>query len=185
MFDKRIILTASILMAFVFTACEKDPPPPPEEAELITTVNYLLVSTGGDEIVLSFNDLDGDGGTPPVIVNGNLSVNETYTGTLQLLNQSVSPAESITEEIQEEDEEHQFFFESDIPGLRIEYNDQDENGNPVGLRNTITTGEAGSGSITITLRHEPDKDGAGVSDGDIANAGGETDIEVTFSVDVL
>ena len=32
------------------------------------------------------------------------------------------------------------------------------------------------------LRHEPDKSAAGVSSGDITNAGGETDIEVSFNV---
>ena len=42
----------------------------------------------------------------------------------------------------------------------------------------------GSGTITVTLRHEPNKDAAGVSSGDIANAGGETDIEVTFNVEI-
>ena len=47
---------------------------------------------------------------------------------------------------------------------------------------TLTTGDAASGNITIILRHEPVKDAEGVSDGDITNAGGETDISVTFPV---
>jgi len=34
----------------------------------------------------------------------------------------------------------------------------------------------------VTLRHQPDKGAIGVSDGDITNAGGETDIEVLFDV---
>jgi hypothetical protein len=36
--------------------------------------------------------------------------------------------------------------------------------------------------VVVTLRHEPDKGAAGVSGGDITNAGGDTDIEVTFPV---
>ncbi|MEZ7887763.1 MAG: type 1 periplasmic binding fold superfamily protein, partial [Flavobacteriales bacterium] len=60
----------------------------------------------------------------------------------------------------------------------------DEEGNPIGLSTVLTTGEMGSGTITVTLRHEPNKDAAGVSSGDIANAGGETDIEVTFNVEI-
>ena len=46
----------------------------------------------------------------------------------------------------------------------------------------MTTGSMANPSATMTviLRHEPNKAGAGVSDGDITNAGGETDIEVTF-----
>jgi len=38
--------------------------------------------------------------------------------------------------------------------------------------------------VTITLRHEPAKDATGVSDGDITNAGGETDISVNFPVEI-
>jgi len=52
------------------------------------------------------------------------------------------------------------------------------------LANTLTTDAAGSGTITVILRHEPDKGASGVNDGDITNAGGETDIEVTFDVTV-
>jgi hypothetical protein len=48
----------------------------------------------------------------------------------------------------------------------------------------ISTSSAGSGTLTITLRHEPNKDGDNVADGDITNAGGETDVEVTFNIDV-
>ena len=33
----------------------------------------------------------------------------TYSGTMTLLNESETPAEDITIEIQEEDDEHQFF----------------------------------------------------------------------------
>ena len=60
----------------------------------------------------------------------------------------------------------------------------DANGNPIGLLTTVTTEEPGNGTITVILRHEPDKFALGVSNGDITNAGGETDIEVVFNVEV-
>ena len=99
-------------------------------------------------------------------------------------NQSLTPAENIGEEVAEEDDEHQFFFQSTVAGLTVEYGDNDDNGNPLGLLTTVSTGVAGTGTLTVTLRHEPDKNAAGVSDGSIDNAGGETDIEVTFPIDV-
>jgi len=68
--------------------------------------------------------------------------------------------------------------------LSVAYDDKDANGNPVGLSSILTTGDAASGSITITLRHEPAKSASGVSNGDITNAGGETDIEVIFPINV-
>ena len=175
----------SLLITFVCFSCEKDDPVVPDTPELITTLNYTLTpSTGGSTVVLSFTDPDGDGGNNPTIVGGTLEANQTYTGSLDLLNESAIAAESITEEIQEEDEAHQFFFQTDIANLSVAYADQDSDGNPIGLMSTLTTGDATSGILTITLRHEPNKDATGVMNGDIDNAGGETDIEVTFPIDV-
>ena len=169
-------------MLFI-TSCKKDDPIIENEEELITTLIYTLTpEAGGDPVVLSFQDLDGDGAMPPTITGGTLVANTSYNGSLQLLNESVNPAEDITVEVQEEAEEHQFFFENTISGLSIAYTDEDENGHPIGLSSKITTTGPGSGTITVTLRHEPIKTAAEVSTGDITNAGGETDIEVTFNV---
>ena len=168
-------------MLFI-TSCKKDDPIIENEEELITTLIYTLTpEAGGDTIVLSFQDLDGDGAIY-IITGGTLWANTIYNGSLQLLNESVNPAEDITVEVQEEAEEHQFFFQNNISGLSIAYTDEDENGHPIGLSSKITTTGSGSGTITVTLRHEPIKTAAGVSNGDIASAGGETDIEVTFNV---
>lgn len=169
-----------------FTSCEDDEEPIiPNEEELITTVNYTLTpASGGDAVVMSFVDLDGDGGNAATLTGGTLQANTTYNGSLDLLNEAESPAESITAEIEDEALEHQFFFESSVAGLSVAYADQDSNGNPIGLSTTVTTGEAGSGNLKVTLKHEPVKSADGVSTGDITNSAGEIDIEVTFPVDV-
>lgn len=183
--NKHLITVLTLLICIGFTSCDKDDPIIVDPPELITTLNYTLTpSNGGANVLLSFKDLDGDGGDDPTITGGTLMANETYSGTLELLNESISPSDDITLEIEEEDEEHQFFFQSDIADITFSYADQDPMGNPIGLSSSLVTGAAGSGSITITLRHEPMKSEAGVSEGDIANAGGETDIEVTFPIDV-
>ena len=174
-----------LALSFVLTSCDKDDPEIPIEQELITTLNYTLTPDGaGDAVTLSFLDIDGDGGGEPTVTGGTLMANQTYTGVLDLLNESESPAESITDEIREEDDEHQFFFQSTVAGLSVPYADMDADGNPVGLETTLTTGDAGSGNLTIILRHEPVKSAENVSSGDITNADGETDIEVTFAVEV-
>ena len=171
------------IAVLVLSSCKKEDPEIPNEEEVITTLTYTLTpSGGGTTVVLSFKDLDGDGGNAPVIVGGTLAANKTYTGTLVLLNEQASPAENITTEVQEEDLEHQFFYQTNLSSLSVAYNDQDADGNPVGIQSTITTTDAGTGTLTVTLRHEPNKSATGVSTGDITNAGGETDIEVTFDI---
>ena len=178
------LLLFSVLGLTIVSCGDDEDPEIPNEEEVITTLIYTLTATNGNTVEMRFTDLDGDGGDAPVITGGTLSANSTYTGALRLLNESESPAENITEEIEEEDEEHQFFFQVSGGNITVTYNDQDEDNNPIGLSTTVTTGAAGASTLTVTLRHEPNKAGTGVSDGDITNAGGETDIEVTFDVTV-
>lgn len=178
-----ITLFSTIL---IFTACKKDPEDVNEE-EVITTLLYTLTPDGGGTpVILSFRDLDGEDGNDPVVMGGTLAANQNYSGALELLNESESPAEDITEEIEEEDDEHQFFFESTVNGLSVAYDEEDVDGdgNPVGLKTKLTTGSAGSGTLKVTLKHMPEKSASGVADGDISNAGGNTDIEVQFDIDV-
>ena len=92
-------------MIVFFNSCDKDHDPINEE-ELITTLVYTLTPRdGGDIVTLSFKDLDGDGGNAPTITSGTLKSGKTYDGVLNLLNESVTPADVITTEIQEEAEE--------------------------------------------------------------------------------
>lgn len=179
----NLTIIAGLLIGML--ACEKDDPVIPNEEELITTLEYTLVSSTGGTVVFSFQDLDGEGGNSPVVTSGTLSKNTEYTGSLKLYNETETPKEDITVEIKEEDEEHQFFFQPDSDlDLSVSYSDTDGDGKPVGLATTVQTGDASSGTLTITLRHEPNKSASGVSTGDITNAGGETDIEVHFIVNI-
>ncbi|MFT5104345.1 MAG: hypothetical protein ACI89M_000880 [Chitinophagales bacterium] len=180
----RLLQLTLILSILFLASCEKDPVIPNEE-ELITTLNFELIPIGGGATVsFTFQDLDGDGGDAPIISGGILSANESYVGTLVLLNETENPADNISLEVEEEGDEHQFFFQSTLSDVSVAYNDQDVNGNPIGLSSTLTTANVGTGSLTITLRHEPNKFASGVSNGALSNAGGETDIEVTFPFDV-
>jgi hypothetical protein len=182
--QKNLLLIAVLWVSVYFSACVKDPIIPNEE-EVITTLRYTLTSDSiGVPIVLSFQDLDGDGGNAPVISGGTLAANTTYTASLELLNEIANPAENITVEIAAEAEAHQFFFQPNLNGLTVSYDDADANGNPIGLATKVTTTDAGSGTITVILRHEPNKTAMNVANGDITNAGGETDIQVIFTVDV-
>ena len=181
---KYFILTG--LFIFI-NACDKNGGADNEQ-ELITTLIYSLNQIGPstDSVIMTFRDLDGDGGNPPTIsVSGPLKANSAYQATLRLLNESVTPADDITEEIRADDEAHQFFFsKTGTLNINTSYTDTDSVGKPVGISSAIVVGGPSSGKIVITLRHEPNKSAPGVSNGDITNAGGETDIEVSFDVDI-
>lgn len=180
------------LAAGCLVACKKEdpvtpspggpPPPPPNEQELITTVRLTFVSLDGTEQKeWLWRDLDGDGGNPPEITADILTTGTTYNVSIQVLDES-DPAdvEDITEEIEEEDDEHQFFFLVNGVDATITYADADGNGNPLGLSTVWVCGAPGLGTLTLVLRHELDKDAPGVSAGDITNAGGDTDVEIVF-----
>ena len=180
----NLFLLALLALAFSVTSCNDDDPEPINEEELITTVTLTLTPvTGGDPVVFQFKDLDGIGGNQPVLVSDTLAQGMSYTGSLELLDESGSTAEDIGEEVEEEDEEHQFFFQISAGlELTVTYGDQDADGNPIGLKTNWAAGAAGTGTLKVILRHEPDKNAAGVADGDITLAGGETDIEVEWPV---
>lgn len=183
----------SLLLLLLFTgllvaACstkhdDNDIPEPVNEEEVITTLTATLTpDTGGDAVVLKKFDADGDGPeTPKVTVSGNLTAGATYTGNIVLLNETVNPAENITKEVEEESNEHQFFYNvgGDLD-VTTAYGNTDDNGNPLGTEFTLTTGAASTGTLTITLRHEPKKP----NDGTLTDAAGETDASATFNVTV-
>lgn len=99
-----------------------------------------------------------------------------YAANVELLNELESPVEDITAEVEEEADEHQFFYViADGLNLTFSYDDEDSDSNPIGLSTTWFNGEPSS--VTVILRHEPTKPNNGTP----ADAGGESDIEVNFN----
>jgi hypothetical protein len=183
---KYTVIFFAFLFALVVSSCEKDDPAPINEEELITTVRLVCTPvSGGDVVTLAFEDLDGDGGDAPVITGGALKANTNYTAEVTFLNESVTPADNITEEVLEEGTEHQVFLAFAGIDMSYGYLDSDADGNPIGLEMSLSAGGAGSGQLVLVLRHEPVKDNPGVASGDITNAGGETDVEVVFPVEIV
>ncbi|HEX9654802.1 MAG TPA: type 1 periplasmic binding fold superfamily protein, partial [bacterium] len=178
-----LALTFGVMLINFGCGDDKDPAGPDEE-ELITTVILTLTETGTtNQVTAQFEDLDGDGGNAPVIGTLTLGAGKTYTGTIQLLNESVNPAEDITEEVEAESDAHQFFFtaEGGIAGrVVVTITDLDANNLPIGLEYTVTVsaGAAASGTLNVVLGHfdEVAKDGVTRSP--------ETDVDIDFPVNI-
>jgi hypothetical protein len=182
----KTIFILSAFLIVVSAGCKKNKPavinpPNPNEEELITTFRITFTDSAGlaPQVIASFVDIDGPGGNDPSTFDTiRLLANKTYNASITLLNESISPAEDITEEVEEEGVDHLFCFDL-TAGLNVTVTrtDQDANGLPIGILNKWVTTGTSTGTATIRLRHQP-----GVKTGDCAP--GETDIELNFYTEI-
>ena len=199
---KNLQLLAILFSVITIIGCSTDDDVAPEEeneVEVFTDVTLIFTNTtdNSDVVRASAQDPDGTGIQELQILDAiTLAADTEYTLTYEILNAlDPSDVENIGDEILEEDNEHQFFFSftenvfSDPTGNGnidaaadpINYNDADENGNPVGLSSAWTTGGTASSeaSFTVRLQHQPDVKTATSGSND-----GDTDFELTFALTI-
>lgn len=173
-----------VLGMLAISGCKKDddivenPPPPANEGEVITTMRLIATDSATNMVTdtFTFRDPDGDGGSGPDIFDTiRLAPNKTYLMQLVLLNETVTPADSISNEVLAEANDHMFFFHYTGAAITQTYLDQDTNTPPlgIGLQTKWKTGAASSGTSQVILKHQP-----GVKDG--TETPGETDMDITF-----
>lgn len=176
----RLFYFLAFALTIFATGCVEDEDPLIEnEEEVITAVTLTFFPTDASQetVVYGFSDPDGDGGNAPVFsYTGTLAVNSLYNSQVSFSNDMGA----IDAEIVTEGTDHQVFI-TNTADLVFAYSDMDSDGNPLGIRTTTNTGDVTTGTMTLTLRHEPGK-GAAVGITDLGTAGGETDVEVTFDV---
>lgn len=181
-------------LAIGFASCESEDPEPENDGEVITDVilNFQELDVSGNPIglITSFKASDPEGievGATPVIQPVTLTKGKTYRMTIEVLNNIEN--EDITEEILEESDEHQFFFlgsgfTSSI--LTIAYDDP--SGELIGLQNILSVSVspgANNTQMQVVLRHDLNKNFPGATNPNFTNfvqAGGETDLDITFPV---
>lgn len=185
MFIKNVLPRFAFLLlcTLVIVGCDSDDPDDDGagEEELITRATLTLTpSEGGTAVVASATDPDGDGADFQ-IETITLSANTTYNGTIVVFDDINN--EDITEEVEEEADEHQFWYT--VAGgaagrVTVTINDQDSNGLPLGIEFTVAVsdGAAATGTMQVVLSHydEGPKDGVTLSD--------ESDIDVVFPVEI-
>lgn len=145
-----------ITMAIVSTSCQKeetDNPAPVNPTELITTVHLILSDSSGTTVIdtVTFSDPDGPGGTNPVIDSMFIQAGTVYQLRMLLLDESKNPVLNVSNEIDRESDTHLFVFSSSL--VQTTTLDTDENGNPVGLLNSLSAPVAGTGTYRVQLRH--------------------------------
>ncbi|AHM60606.1 hypothetical protein D770_11745 [Flammeovirgaceae bacterium 311] len=191
----KIIFSLALLFCtfFLMTGCSDDDAPEAEneEEEITEVILTFSPTTGGDPLVFSWVDPDGSGTQQPVIDPIVLNQNTAYTLTIELYGPN---GEDFTEEIEEEADEHMFFFGwtgslftspegngniSNRSGTVNYGTDLDSRGLPLGLSTTWATGEAATGTFRIVLKHQP-----GIKTANSTVNDGETDADNTWSVTI-
>src|SRR6187399_2099645 len=97
-------LTLTLFISVILISCKDDPQPTNQEEVITTLIVDLSPDGGGEPLELKFYDEDGDGSIDPIITPHllELEAGKSYTAEITLLNETVSPTEDITEEIEEE-----------------------------------------------------------------------------------
>ncbi len=178
----------ALLVISVFTGCKKDkdevviPPPPANESEVMTTFKLTFTDSAGAVPIANaqFRDPDGDGGNTAIQFDTiKLFANKTYIVNTLILDETQNPVDTISKEIQEEANDHLFFYTPATINATITILDQDTHipSLPLGLQTKWKTMTASDGTVHIVLRHQP-----GIKDGTYAP--GETDIDLTFQVKI-
>jgi hypothetical protein len=189
------------LTALGLAACGDTETGPENDNEVITTVILDFAPTGGGTTkTFAFDDADGDGGAAPTVDPIMLTAG-MYDLAVRFQNRLEDPAEEITDEVRDESSVHLLLFTgtavvgpatSNTSGpLTQSYADMDANNLPIGLADTIIAA-AGTGQLTVTLRHmppeEPPQKAADTlmkaRTGGVDSIGGSTDAQVNFDVTV-
>ncbi|WP_031526356.1 hypothetical protein [Dyadobacter crusticola] len=153
------VLFLGLAMSFMQCKDSGDDLQPDDENELITSVTLSFKEDAtGTVTSFSYKDADGEGGNPPTKFDTvALKANTKYTMTVEFLDESKTPADNITEEIEEESDKHLLVY-TPTPAslLTYTYGDKDANNFNVGLTGTVQTGAAGAGKLKVQLRHQPE-----------------------------
>lgn len=167
-----------------------------EEEEVINQIVVTFTPDNGeDPVTATWFDADGEGAGNPTVEHIDLQEGVTYNMVMTLTNTLGTEAEDLTVEIQEEAEDHMFFFSFtegtfsnpmgdgnvDNRNDPLNYDDQDSNGLPVGLSTIWTAGGHTDDFVdfNIVLKHQPGQKTA-TSD---ATVGG-TDVDITFPLQI-
>lgn len=178
--SNKISFFLFLLFVLPFTSCDDDEGGMDDPQELITTVQVRFSTPDGTQVsTFTISDPDGAGGNEPLKETIIISSNTQYIVNTSFLDESdPNSVEDITTEVNEESIDHLVCFNASGAMIAPSSMNSDPNGDPIGTSAGVTTTTAGTGTLTISLKHMPDKSAAAPC------STGDTDVEVTFNVEV-
>ncbi len=171
--NSKQIIALLFISNMMFTACTKEKATEENTEELITTVIVKLTPVaGGSPLEFKYEDIDGVGGAAATFQEIVIAPNKVYNAQIILLDKTKSPVDTVSAEVEEEANDHQFYFTPNSGvNLTVSNLETDPLGRPLGLTSTWATGAASTGKIFITLKHKP-----GIKGTSDAITVGETDV---------
>ncbi len=190
-----------LIVSVVAWSCDEDEPAREDTPELVTKVTLTFTpSIGGSPVIVTATDPDNIG--PQDIVADApiaLKLNTTYLLSISLINELADPLDDdydIANEVLQEAGEHLFCFSwtgnsfsnpegngnIDNRADPIRYEDEDENGLPLGLSTTWTTATQviSAQTFRLVLKHQP-----GVKSATSTAQEGETDVDLEFELEII
>ncbi len=179
---KKLLFISSLLL-IIYSCSKLDEEAEHNHNEVVTTVElHFKQISNGAETVFKWEDLDGDGGNNPVIENITLLANQAYEVEIEMLDKTKNPVEDVTHEIENEADEHRFYYIPNAGNITVSDYDKDVNGVDVGLHTHWTTSAAGNSIMNVVLRHYAE---GGKLQSDLVNdTKSSTDMDISFNVSV-
>lgn len=183
-FKSILLIVATVVLNSCNNKSKVAEPQIVNENEVITTLILDLVDSSdiSKKIRLKSRDLNPGDNLPPTFEISELQDNKTYYGTITLLDESKTPADTISNAVAEEKEDHQFVYSTNNLGFTVTYSntDIDAKGYYVGLRPIIKTKNISGQNVNlqVILYHLPGIKKASTEE----NAkNGSADIQTIFS----
>jgi len=183
------ILALFLAIAPFISSCSSDDDSSPSvinEEEVITDVTLTFTNATEGTTTYTFTDpqFRDENYVAPVIT---LTSGETYQVEAGFFNNSdPSDPEVITEEIEEERNDHFLTYGFTTDEIELTRTDDatstDSDGIQIGLSTQWVAGNTGSGDVVVSLIHQPTEKNTDPAEGSVT--GGETDVEVTFDLEI-
>ncbi|MFI5151644.1 MAG: hypothetical protein ACHQRM_18105 [Bacteroidia bacterium] len=177
----------ALSVTLVISSCKKEEQAvtAPISNEILTTtiLNLQNANNAADKPWIRYKLI---GSNPAVVTSNNadstlhLMHNATYNCTIVILDETKTPADTVSKVIKERANIHLFFFRP-IPFLTLTDSITDRDTNvpplPVGLTSVMKAGAISTGNLEVILRHQPN-----VKNGTYPP--GSTDLDVTYPVKI-
>ncbi|MGH2648935.1 MAG: hypothetical protein ACRDE8_15260 [Ginsengibacter sp.] len=179
-------LNAVLVVAIIFGSCKKEEKtvsPPLPGNEFLTSVRLTATNASDPTDVKTAIITDTTIiPNPPASIQQPvlaLKANSTYHVSVEFLDETKTPEGKVTDDIYDRRNYHLICFDITGANLTVTRTDLDTNTPPlpIGLQDDFVTGAAGTGTLNVQLRHQPN-----AKNGTCAPGSSDADVDFTINI---